>query len=108
MREVLIDHARARKRSKRGAGQALVRLEDAGDVNGNRDVEMIALDDALTDLDRVDPQQRRIVELRYFGGLTVEETAHVLGSSPATVNREWRMAKAWLRRQLASAPAHDS
>src|SRR6059036_1820252 len=67
MREVLIDHARSRKRAKRGAGQALIRLEDAGDAGDNRDVELIALDDALTDLDRVDPQQRRIVELRYFG-----------------------------------------
>ena len=101
MREVLIDHARTRGRSKRGAGQRLISLEDAGEVGAGREVDLIALDDALSELDRVDPQQSRIVELRYFGGLSIEETARVLGVSPATVKRNWRLAIAWLRRELA-------
>ena len=102
MREVLIDHARTRGRSKRGAGQRVISLEDAGDVGDGREVDLIALDDALNELDRVDAQQGRIVELRYFGGLSIEETARVLGVSPATVKRNWRLAKAWLHRELAS------
>ena len=102
MRQVLIDHARARKRGKRGAGQALVRLEDAGPIGDHADVDLIALDDALGLLERVDAQQHRIVELRYFGGLSIEETARVLGISPATVKRDWRLAKGWLHRELAT------
>ena len=102
MREVLIDHARTRGRSKRGAGQRLISLEDAGEVGAGREVDLIALNDALSELDRVDPQQSRIVELRYFGGLSIEETARVLGVSAATVKRNWRLAKAWLHRELAS------
>ena len=102
MREVLIDHARTRGRSKRGAGQRVISLEDAGEVGDGREVDLIALDDALSELDRVDAQQGRIVELRYFGGLSIEETARVLGVSAATVKRNWRLAKAWLHRELAS------
>ena len=102
MREVLIDHARTRGRSKRGAGQRVISLEDAGEVGDGREVDLIALDDALNELDRVDAQQGRIVELRYFGGLSIEETARVLGVSAATVKRNWRLAKAWLHRELAS------
>ncbi|MCX6633935.1 MAG: sigma-70 family RNA polymerase sigma factor [Acidobacteria bacterium] len=104
MREVLIDHARTRNRAKRGAGQPLVRLEDAGELGGDAGVDLLALEDALHDLERIDPQQHRIVELRYFGGLSIEETAEVLGISPATVKRGWRMARAWLHRELC----HDS
>ena len=108
MREVLIDHARARKRAKRGAGQPLVRLQDAGEVHGNLDVDLVWLDDALNGLERVDVQQLRIVEMRYFGGLSIQETARVLGISPATVKRDWRLAKAWLHRELSSPVEHES
>ena len=80
----------------------MISLEDAGEVGDGREVDLIALDDALNELDRVDAQQGRIVELRYFGGLSIEETARVLGVSAATVKRNWRLAKAWLHRELAS------
>ena len=104
MREVLIDYARTRNRAKRGAGQPMVRLEDAGELGAEAGVDLLALEDALHDLERIDPRQHSIVELRYFGGLSVEETAEVLRISPATVKREWRMARAWLHRELS----HDS
>lgn len=103
MREVLIDYARTRNRAKRGSGHPVVRLEDAGEPAGGG-VDLLALDDALRGLERVDPQQHRIVELRYFGGLSIEETAEVLGISPATVKRDWRIARAWLHRELCHEP----
>ena len=87
-----------------GGGQAPICIEDAGELAVAREVDLLALDDALNGLERIDSQQRRIVELRYFGGLSIEETAQVLGVSPATVKRDWRMAKAWLHRELG-APA---
>jgi RNA polymerase sigma factor (sigma-70 family) len=71
-------------------------------------VDFVGLDDALNELERIDTQQRQIVELRYFGGLTIEEAAQALGISPATVKRDWRVAKAWLHRQLNPATAHES
>ncbi len=108
MREILIDYARTRNRAKRGGGQAVIRLEDAGELAANGEVDVMALDDALNGLELIDPQQRRIVELRYFGGLSIEETAHVLAISPATVKRDWRTAKAWLHRELSCATAHES
>ena len=108
MREVLIDYARTRNRAKRGGGQAPICVEDAGELAATQEVDMVALDDALNALERVDTQQRQIVELRYFGGLNIEETAQVLGVSPATVKRDWRMAKAWLHRELSPDAAHVS
>ena len=108
MREILIDYARTRNRAKRGGGQAPICVEDAGKLAVARELDLEALDDALNVLDSVDTQQRQIVELRYFGGLNIEETAQVLGVSPATVKRDWRMAKAWLHRELSPSGAHES
>jgi len=108
MREILIDYARTRNRAKRGGGQAPIRLEDAGELAAGGEVDLMALDEALNVLEGIDTQQRQIVELRYFGGLNIEETAQVLGVSPATVKRDWRMAKAWLHRELSPAIAHES
>jgi RNA polymerase sigma factor (TIGR02999 family) len=108
MREVLIDYARTRNRDKRGGGLAPICIEDAGELAAAPDVDLVALDDALNVLERIDTQQRQIVELRYFGGLNIAETAQVLGISPATVKRDWRMAKAWLHRELSPALTHES
>lgn len=100
MRRILVDHARAHTAAKRTAGERRVPLDDALAMAVDRDVDLIALDDALTRLAVVDPQQSRVVELRFFGGLTIEETAEVLKISPATVGREWTVAKAWLHAAL--------
>ena len=108
MREILIDYARTRNRAKRGGGLTPICVEDAGELAAVREVDLVALDDALNVLEQVDTQQRQIVELRYFGGLNIEETAQLLGVSPATVKRDWRMARAWLHRELSSSMAHES
>jgi RNA polymerase sigma factor (TIGR02999 family) len=101
MRRILIDHARARLSEKRGFGARAVSLDDpAIDVSDERAVELVALDEALRELAKKDPERSRIVELRYFGGLSVEETAEVLGTSVSTVMRGWRVAKAWLFEEL--------
>ena len=100
MRRILVDHARAHGAAKRGGGDPMVSLDDAGDVAREQDVSLLALDDAVAQLETLDPQQAKIVELRYFGGLTIEEVAAVVGVSPATVGREWNVAKAWLYREL--------
>ena len=96
MRRILVDHARAHKAGKRGADYQKLSLDENIDKAVERSGELIALDEALTELAQVDELKSRIVELRYFGGLTVEETAEVLGVTPITINRHWRMAKAWL------------
>jgi RNA polymerase sigma factor (TIGR02999 family) len=101
MRRILVDRARARKAVKRGAGWERVTLAGDKTSGGSRDVDVLALDDALTRLATLDPQQERVVELRYFGGLTLEETAEVIGISTATVKREWAIARAWLRAELS-------
>lgn len=99
MRRILVDHARAQRADKRGAGWERVPLvEDA--IPTSDDVDVLALDEALVRLAAFDPQQGRIVELRYFGGLTIDEVAEVVGVSAATVVREWTIAKAWLRSEL--------
>jgi RNA polymerase sigma factor (TIGR02999 family) len=100
MRHVLVDHARSRRAAKRGGGEAHLPLDEAGDSADERAAELIALDDALRSLARFDERKSRVVELRYFGGLTEEETAEVLGVSPATVRRESRLAEAWLCREV--------
>jgi RNA polymerase sigma factor (TIGR02999 family) len=100
MRRILVDHARRHQAAKRGSGARTVALDDAVSFSKERQVDLVALDDALTGLATFDPQQCRIVELRFFGGLTIEETAEVLGLSPATVKREWNMAKTWLHKQV--------
>lgn len=101
MRRVLVEHARQRRTLKRGAAPTRVALEDADAPVEPVDVDIVALNEALSELEQVDPRQSRVVELRYFGGLSMEETAEVLGISPATVKRDWRVAKLWLRRALA-------
>jgi RNA polymerase sigma factor (TIGR02999 family) len=105
MREVLIDYARTRNRAKRGGGLAPIQVEDFDQLAAAGEVDLLALDEALDGLERIDSQQRRIVEMRYFGGLSIEETAQVLGVSPATVKRDWRMARAWLHRELSPVSA---
>jgi RNA polymerase sigma-70 factor, ECF subfamily len=100
MRHVLVDYARARLRKKRGGGAAAVPLEDVAVISPERADEVVAVDSALEGLMAFDPRKGRIFELRHFGGLSVEEAAEVLQVSPATVARDWRMAKAWLRRAI--------
>ena len=100
MRHVLIDHARAHARDKRGGGAAKVSLDEAAALAGQPPEHFLALDEALHFLETVDPQKGKIVELRYFGGLSVEETAEVLNISPRTVRREWQRSKAWLYRLM--------
>ena len=102
IRRILVDHARAHRAEKRGGEVVKLALDEALDAAAGRDLELVRLDDALKKLAELDPQQSRIVELRYFGGLTIEETAESLAVSPATVKRDWVVAKAWLRRQLTS------
>ena len=100
MRRILVDHARTKKRAKRGGSDIRVSLTEATAIAKSADVDVVALDEALDRLAEIDEQQGRIVELRFFSGLTVEETAEVLGISPATVKRDWSMAKAWLHREI--------
>src|SRR4030095_4722514 len=101
MRTILVDHARSHAGEKRGGGADKLELHEALVVSQHKASEVIALDEALKQLELLDPQQSRIVELRFFGGLTVEEAAEVLHVSPATIKREWSTAKAWLYRELA-------
>ena len=101
MRRVLVDHARSRNYAKRGGAAIQVSLDQAADVTGERAAELIALDDALQELAKIDPRKSRVVELRYFGGLSVEETAEALGISTITVTRDWNTAKAWLMREVS-------
>jgi RNA polymerase sigma factor (TIGR02999 family) len=100
MRRILVDHARTRGAAKRGGGVTPVTLLDAAGGSPPRGVEVIALDAALTRLTSLYPEQGRLVELRYFGGLTIEETAEAMGISSATVKRQWTVARAWLLRDL--------
>ena len=100
MRRILVDHARTKKRVKRGGSGVKVSLADVAVPVKEQDLDVVALDEALTRLAAIDEQQSRVVELRFFSGLTVEETAEVMGISPATVKRDWSMAKAWLHREL--------
>jgi RNA polymerase sigma factor (TIGR02999 family) len=100
MRRVLVDHARRRHSAKRGSGAPLVSLDEAGEIPLHRPGELIALDEALSELSTVSPERARIIELRYFGGLTIEEIAAVLNVSPATVSRSWRSARAWLHKEV--------
>jgi RNA polymerase sigma-70 factor, ECF subfamily len=101
MRRVLVDHARAHQAEKRGSGEVPVLLDEAlGVAAADRGLDVVALDEALKGLAELDSRQARIVELRFFGGLSIEETAEVTELSPATVKREWAGARAWLRREL--------
>ena len=100
MRRLLVDHARAKMRDKRGGDRQRVYLADHVRVSQNNDEDLLAVNDAIDKLADLDPQQARIVELRFFGGLTMDEVAEVLGLSKRTVEREWTMIRAWLRREL--------
>ncbi len=100
MRRILVNHAEARNAAKRGGLATRVTLDDSVSWSGGRDLDLVALDEALTTLSAFDPRQARVVELRFFAGLGIDETAKVMGISVATVNREWSVAKAWLRREL--------
>jgi len=101
MRRVLVDHARSRNYQKRGGGAAPLALDDVLVASSERGADLVALDDALEDLGRVDPRKSQVVELRFFGGLSVEETAEALSVSPETVMRDWRLAKVWLLREIS-------
>ena len=101
MRRILVDHARTKKRAKRGGSGVRVSLGEATAAVKSQDLDVVALDEALRRLEEIDEQQSRVVELRFFSGLTVAETAEVMGISPATVKRDWSMAKAWLHRELS-------
>jgi RNA polymerase sigma-70 factor (ECF subfamily) len=100
MRRVLVDVARARRRGKRGGGDIHVSLSQAEETPIQRMADLMALDDALKTLETLDPRQSRVVELRFFGGLTYEESAHVLNVSVGTIRRDWSLAQAWLYREL--------
>lgn len=102
MRRILVNYAKSRSRLKRGGGQRQIPLDEALTISLDEDEDVIAVDEALEKLATVDEQQAKIVELRFFGGLTIEETAEVLGLSKRTVEREWTACRAWLRRELAS------
>ena len=99
MRRILVEHAR-RHNLKRGGGVPHVSLDEAAVMGGGQDADLVALDDAMNALARIDPRKVQVVEMRFFGGLSVEETAEVLEVSPVTVKRDWRTAKAWLYREL--------
>lgn len=100
MRNVLIDHARKRQTGKRAVHRLV--LDDAISLPDNHQIDLLALEEVLQSLEKVDPRQAKIVELRFFGGLTIEETAHVLGLSDTSVRREWTFAKAWFQRELGN------
>jgi len=104
MRRILVDFARARQFQKRGGGAVIVTLIDDVVLSPEPGRDLVALDDALAALAKVDERKSRVIEMRFFGGLSVKETAEALNVSPETVMRDWKMAKAWLRRQLVSAP----
>ena len=102
MRQILVDHARTRGRAKRGGSEVRVSLTQANAVAKGRDIDLMVLDEALNRLAEIDLQQSQIVELRFFGGLNVEETAAIVGVSPATVKRDWSVARAWLHREIST------
>ena len=100
MRQILVEYARSRNTSKRGGAIIKLAIDSVGDPSGRPDLDIVALDDALKDLARIDPQQSRVVEMRFFAGLSIEETAEVLGISESTVKRDWNTARFWLFREL--------
>jgi RNA polymerase sigma factor (TIGR02999 family) len=108
MRRILVDHARARKYQKRGGEAVRVTLDEALVVTNDIGPDFVALDDALQALGRFDERKSRVVEMRFFGGLSVEETAAVLNVSAATVMGDWRFAKAWLKREMRGEHSHDA
>jgi RNA polymerase sigma factor (TIGR02999 family) len=108
MRRILVEHARSRECAKRGADVQKVSLDETAVVSEGRSAEVIAVNEALIDLEAWDPRKGRIVELRFFGGMNIEETAEVMKISPTTVQREWRAAKAWLHRALSEGTSVEA
>jgi RNA polymerase sigma factor (TIGR02999 family) len=108
IRRILVTYARSRNASKRGGGNTLLAFDESIALPDRKDVDLIRLDDALESLSRLDPQQARIIELRFFGGLSIEGTAEVLKTSTSTVSREWSLARAWLHRELNRSSAHGA
>ncbi len=100
MRQILIDHARAQRAAKRGGGALKVTLDDRA-ATAQQDIDLLVLDDTLAELEKLDPRKCRVVEMRFFGGMTNNETAEVLGVSPKTTEADWYMARAWLRRAMS-------
>ena len=108
IRRILVSHARSRGAAKRGSGKTTIVFDEAIAIPGTRDLDLVALDDALEYLLKIDPQQGRIVELRFFGGLTLESTARVLGISKSTVTRDWNLARTWLHHELTRGDSHGT
>jgi RNA polymerase sigma factor (TIGR02999 family) len=104
MRQILVDYARRHRASKRGSGVCKLALDDAVALPQRKNVDVVALDDALNALAEVDPRQSRVVELRFFAGLSLEETSEVMGIATATVQRDWTAARAWLHREISRSP----
>ena len=107
MRRILVDFARTRGYAKRGGGAMPVTLDETALVSGDKGTDIVALDEALLSLAKLDARQSRVVELRFFGGLSIEETAEVLKVSPGTVRRDWSLARAWLHRELSKSVMSD-
>jgi RNA polymerase sigma factor (TIGR02999 family) len=105
MRQILVNHARSRHAGKRGSGQIAVSIDDVQPAAHQEAAEVVALHEALQRLEAIDPRKSRVVEMRYFGGLSIEETAESLGVSVITVNRDWRLARAWLLREMNGGAA---
>lgn len=105
MRRILVDHARRHHASKRGGDRLNVSLRNIGAFGNQPDADLLTLHDALDQLEKIDPEQSRLVELRFFGGLTIEETAEVMQVSHTTVEREWKIARAWLKREFTKTTA---
>ena len=103
MRRILLDHARSQRRAKRGGGAIPLNLDDVAVMATEKSADLVALDDALTRLAEFDPRKGKIVEMRFFGGLTVDEVAEALGIAPITVMLHWRLARAWLQREMRGA-----
>lgn len=101
MRQILVDYARRHRASKRGSGACMLELDDAAGLPQRKSVDVVALDDALNTLAEIDPRQSRVVELRFFAGLSLEETSEVMGIATATVQRDWTAARAWLHREVS-------
>jgi RNA polymerase sigma factor (TIGR02999 family) len=108
IRRILVTYARSRNASKRGGGNTLLAFDESIALADRKDIDLIRLDDALESLSRLDPQQARIIELRFFGGLSIEGTAEVLKTSTSTINREWSLARAWLHRELTRGSTHGA